>query len=298
MSQFTRPAGSYTPTKSNGDDSNWVMYVKKQQPPMTVRFLTEPDQWLEFQESYDMGRKVYVPVPFDEEHDPKPAFRYLTAALLVDDDKARALKLPWSLGDALRNIHASVGTIMDRDFQLIVTGEGMNTTYLPYPSPEAFARPVDKYEMPDLEAAFEGYREFALAKLHGETTQQPAKQPAPAGVEEPPFDSSRVFTREELTGLAYDKLQQVVAAKGGSVPDNAPAAALVEEVMLRQNPPKTEIDVEAVRELKGLLDDSPSMLEDLGVDELADVLAQLGVQSTLKLKPALLKKIREVVNAA
>lgn len=130
-----------------------IRYIPKN-GQLTVRFLEEPENWVNYNEHYDATiRKSY---PCIEDGCPgcrteeRRTSRYLVNALDVEKDVVIALQLPKDLTNSLVRKYERYDTIMDRDYTLIREGEGLDTTY------EAEAEPVmnrklTKYTLLDLQ---------------------------------------------------------------------------------------------------------------------------------------------------
>lgn len=102
---------------------------------ITVRFLTEPTEWVEYQEYYseDMEPRFF---PAFEGLDPdvvadlkKPSKRYLACGVDRESNEVIALKMPKSLVESLMKKYDKYETIMDRDYELVRDGDGLDTTY-------------------------------------------------------------------------------------------------------------------------------------------------------------------------
>lgn len=107
---------------------------------ITVRFLTEPEEWFEFFEHYDDTREgnYYYPCTEDDEgcqNGDKPTKRYLANAVDVDEKKAIAMLLPQSLASMLVKKYDRFKTILDRDYFLSKEGSGFSTEYDATPEP-------------------------------------------------------------------------------------------------------------------------------------------------------------------
>lgn len=153
--------------KKGGGASGKIGFIPED--PITVRFLSEPETWVGYHEHYNgpNADPRYSPCVKDSspggcDYEPyqgnKPAFRYLANALIVDDNKVRALKMPKSLVEQLLTFAAKYGTILDRDYELSRSGSGMDTTYSAVPedkSPIKMAR--FRKDMSDLEQLLEDW---------------------------------------------------------------------------------------------------------------------------------------------
>lgn len=135
--------------KAGGGPLSWV----PKEGAITVRFLTEPEDWFGFYEHYDeTARKSYPCVEGDCPGcatDTKRTFRYVANALDTEKDKVIALLLPKSLANRLTARYERYDTLMDRDYELFRTGSALDTEY--DLNPEApKKRAVAKYELLDL----------------------------------------------------------------------------------------------------------------------------------------------------
>lgn len=122
---------------------------------INVRFLTEPDKWVEYFEHYDDTRDGSYYYPCSEEcegceNNLSKSKRYLTNALDLDDgNKVVPLVLPTSLAGDLMKRYDRFSTLMDRDYELSKEGTGMSTEYSEaYEAPSK--RKLDKYDLLDL----------------------------------------------------------------------------------------------------------------------------------------------------
>ena len=114
--------------------SSFVRNVPKD-ASITVRFLTEPNEWVEYLEYYAEGMEPPV-FPAFEGLDPaitaelqRPSKRYLACAVDRDSNEQIAMKLPKTLVSSLMKKYDKYETIMDRDYELVREGTGIETTY-------------------------------------------------------------------------------------------------------------------------------------------------------------------------
>lgn len=126
---------------------------------LTVRFVTEPDEWIEYTEVWDDSIGRGYPLPDDpdidgyrERNDSSVRFsrKYLANVLITNDEenpeKVIALQMPMSLVKQLTGRYDKYGTIVDRDYELYRTGEGKNgTEYHADPEPKD-VRKLAKFE--------------------------------------------------------------------------------------------------------------------------------------------------------
>ena len=143
--------------KSGGGGAGFIKYIPKDQS-MTVRFLEEPTEWFNFTSHYDETMRRSYPCIGDNcpgcSAGIRGSSRYLTNALDTDRDEVVALELPKSLAGQLTSIFERKDTLVDRDFELVRDGEGLDTTYSAIPEAPT-KRKFDKYTLKDLEQVLE-----------------------------------------------------------------------------------------------------------------------------------------------
>ena len=129
---------------------------------ITVRFLTEPEDWYGYYEHYDPVRKFY---PCSDDcpgctEGERPSGRYLSNALDVAEGKVIPLVLPKSMVSSLVKKHEKYGTMLDRDYELSRSGNGLDTEY--DVTPEAPTKMnLTRYDLIDLEELLESQLEMA-----------------------------------------------------------------------------------------------------------------------------------------
>jgi hypothetical protein len=104
---------------------------------LTVRFLTEPDEWVEYFEHFDQMRKFYPCTdncPGCLEGD-KPSKRYLSNAVDTQENKVIPLVLPASAASSLVKKYDKYATLLDRDYEIARSGTGFDTEYEVTPEP-------------------------------------------------------------------------------------------------------------------------------------------------------------------
>lgn len=125
--------------------------------PLTVRFLTEPTEWIEFFEHYDDVRKFYpctddCPGCLEGE---TPSKRYLVNALDVAETKVIPLVLPKTLASSIMKKYDRFNTLLDRDYELSREGTGFDTEYDAIPEPVTPIK-LSRFEPLDLMEVLEG----------------------------------------------------------------------------------------------------------------------------------------------
>ena len=153
-------------TLKKGGGSGSAQYIKNVPADgITVRFLTEPEQWFGYDEYWNDEAKNFVPMAEGEilPDGARRSFRYLTVALDVEADRVIPLKLPKTAANSLILKYDKYDTMMDRNYELEKHGEGLDTTY--EVTPEAPSKMnLAKYELLDLEAILLAARRMALGE--------------------------------------------------------------------------------------------------------------------------------------
>jgi hypothetical protein len=184
-------AGSVKRLKKEMDRSKggnvWIKNVREGED-MTVRFLTEPDEWYAYREHYDpsvnffpcIGKDADCPgCSHESEKVQRSSRRYLANALDVEAGAVIPLKLPLDLANRLvARYERNGGTILNRDYTLHRMGTGLDTTYDVTPE-DKVDLDLSEYQdkLHDLEKALITQFEDAFGLDSGE---EPEEQPAPA----------------------------------------------------------------------------------------------------------------------
>jgi len=148
-----------------------------------VRFLEEPDKWVKYLEVFDAVRNVGWPVPEDEsapgfpDPDMRKTKRYLANAVSIERDEVIALQMPTTLVNDLVVRYERYETLLDRDYELFRTGEGMTgTNYGLTPEP-ASKRNMAKYKPLDLEEALQQAYDAVWAEGDDSDIEEEAEPP-------------------------------------------------------------------------------------------------------------------------
>lgn len=140
--------------KKGGSSSGSMTYIKNVPADgITVRFLTEPEEWFGYYEYFDADAKAFVPMAEGEvlPDGAKPSFRYLANALDVTTDRVIPLKLAKTAANVLILKYDKFDTMMDRNYELQKHGEGLDTTYDVTPDGPSKMN-LAKYSLLDLES--------------------------------------------------------------------------------------------------------------------------------------------------
>lgn len=114
-----KKAGNYATQRVNADG-------------IKVRFLTEPEEWVQFEEHFMEEPKGFLTCSDDCigcEEKVRASSRFVVRALNRDTNEVIALIIPKSLASSLLKKYDRYNTILDRDYELTVEGQGLNTEY-------------------------------------------------------------------------------------------------------------------------------------------------------------------------
>lgn len=215
---------------------------------MTVRFLQEPHDWYGYYEGYLEERKRYFPVPEGMDWDGRKSFRYLTNVIDTDTDTVIPLKVPSSLANRLVVRFERYGTLLDRDYDLLRTGKGLETEYDVETNAQE-DRKLDQYELIDLEATLvDAYDSvFATGDEDEEKETNPLKQRARRNVavdeedvdtegsepepEETTDNDDEFYTEDELKKMNIGEIRALATDYGLTFIKKTPKKDLVEMIL-------------------------------------------------------------------
>jgi hypothetical protein len=180
-----------------GGGGTFIKYIPKNDS-LTGRFLTEPEEWVGYYEHFDQALRRSYPCIEDNcpgcASEERRTFRYLANFVNTEDDRVIPLQMPKDLANRLVNRYDKYDTLMDRDYELSRSGEGLDTVYDATPEPPA-SRNLAKYTLHDLEKVLQEAYDSVFntsAVTTEEVTDKPAKKAggrpkkSAAKVEEPP----------------------------------------------------------------------------------------------------------------
>ena len=223
--------------KKGGSSGNFKTYIKNiPADGLTVRFLTEPEEWFGYYEYWDDSAKTFVPMVEGEilPDGAKPSFRYLTNALDIDNDRVIPLKLAKTAANVLILKYDKYDTMMDRNYEVQKHGEGLDTTY--DVTPDAPSKMVlTKYDLLDLEQILSDARAEATGDKPDESDAEeevdkllkPAKRGAKkaealvvsAGSAEEDDDDGEDTDDDEVVTVVESELSAVVYDEDKLFPD-------------------------------------------------------------------------------
>lgn len=138
---------------AKGGGGQWIKYIPKN-GSMTVRFIEEPENWINYVEHYDQVLRRSFPCNGETgcpgcQGDARKSSRYLANAVDVDSDRVIPLQMPKDLANRLVVRYERNGTLIDRDFELSRSGDGLDTVY-DLDAAAADRKKIDKYQPLDL----------------------------------------------------------------------------------------------------------------------------------------------------
>lgn len=135
----------------------WIRTVPKDDE-LTVRFLTEPEEWFFYREHFRQDVKFFPCVDRNcpgcndsDDQITRRSRRFLANALDVEQGVVVPLKLPLDLANRLFSRYERYGTLTDRDYILMRAGQGLNTTY-DLDTMEPKEVDISRYELIDCKA--------------------------------------------------------------------------------------------------------------------------------------------------
>lgn len=210
---------------------------------ITVRFLSEPDEWLGYFEYFDSEANAFVPMVMGEQlpKRQRASHRYLANAVVVSDgpmqDKVVALKMAKTLAVSMMAKYDKYDTLLDRDYEMDRIGEGLDTTYDVTPDPPS-KRNLKKYDLLDLEDVLMKARAGALGEEvdddeldedgDEEAAARPARKKAPrsrAVAEEVEEEEEDEEDLDEQMAVDFDLTTMIESADDG---DEEAIAAMYE----------------------------------------------------------------------
>lgn len=132
---------------------------------ITVRFITEPEEWFGFYEYWNDESRNFTPMAVGEilPDGARPSFRYLASAVDIETDRVIPLKLAKTAANSLILKYDKYGTMLDRNYELQKHGEGLDTTYDVTPDAPSKLN-LAKYEIIDLEKVLVSARATSLGE--------------------------------------------------------------------------------------------------------------------------------------
>ena len=192
---------------------------------LTVRFLTEPTEWIAYFEYYDAEQKRFFPSLEGVQTQERPAARYLANALDVVESRVIPLVMPKSVAASLLKKYDKYATLLDRDYELSRSGAGLETEYDVTPEPPTKMN-LDRYDLLDLMGLLESQLEDVPVNSdddEDEEDDKPVKKSvakaapkakAPVEDEDDEDSDDESLSRDDLEEKSLAELKILARAKG------------------------------------------------------------------------------------
>ena len=195
---------------------------------LTVRFLTEPTEWIAYFEYYDAEQKRFFPSIEGVQTQERPAARYLANALDVVESRVIPLVMPKSVAASLLKKYDKYATLLDRDYELSRSGAGLETEYDVTPEPPTKMN-LDRYDLLDLMGLLESQLEDVPVNSDDDEDEEDdkpvkksvakaapkAKAPVDEDEDEDDEDSDEEsLSRDDLEEKSLAELKILARAKG------------------------------------------------------------------------------------
>ena len=158
---------------SGGGNPLWIKAIPKD--GITVRFLSEPENWYGYSEYWESTERTFVPMVEGEiiPDDARPSFRYLAVALDTTNDRVVPIKLPKTAANSLIMKYDKYGTMMDLEEALLAARASATGEEIPKADPDHQAAISDfldededgDEESPEPDDSEHDYGEFAVGDL-------------------------------------------------------------------------------------------------------------------------------------
>lgn len=225
-------------------DTVWVRYIPSEDE-ITVRFLTEPDEWFRYREHWgDSVRSYYACIGEDEgcpgcNADPsdekarRVSKRFLTNALDVESGRVIPLKLPLDVVNRLQTRWERYDTLTDRDYILSRTGSGLNTIY-DVETGDKDALDVKQYkdQLHDLQQVLEDQWKDAWEKGDDKKPKKTKKASPSIDAEVDDEDmEEEVLTEDQIRKMKVAELEEVAEQLGLVIDPDWKKADYIEAIL-------------------------------------------------------------------
>jgi len=120
---------------SGGGNSRKLLLIREDEP-VKVRFLQNPDKWMIFYEHYVPDSKMFVPAldpdplaNHSDERVRKTSLRHMTNVLNIETMQVCLLKMNQDLTNRLMMRFTRYETLTDRNYEIVRSGTGLQTAY-------------------------------------------------------------------------------------------------------------------------------------------------------------------------
>lgn len=240
---FGKKMGSVKAVKQSlkGGGGHLMSYIPKEGDSLTVRFLDEPEEWVNYTDVYDPVLKRGYPLPDDPtmpgyDDDLRKSSRYIANAVNVDTDKVIVLQMPKSVVNKLITRYDKNGTLTDRDYEIWRTGTGLETEY-DTQSDAPSKKKLDKYERKDLIDTLEQAYDAVFGD-HDDDDDDDSEEVKPksrskkAKKKEEAAEDFVGYSLEDLEGMKVKQLRDIYEELDGEDdPKSMKAPELIDEII-------------------------------------------------------------------
>lgn len=182
---------------NSGGNAGWLRGVKDGKD-LRVRFLQDPEEWLQYDEHYSRASGFFPCTQddtcggcaSDDDRMKRPSTKYIAQVLIQHEDGAkdigqvRALKIPRTLANRLTaRAQRNQGTLLNRDYTIIRRGNGVDTEY-DVESEDKAGLDLSKYTFVDVDAILsQQFEENAPPQISPRPTAQVLQAAREIGLE-------------------------------------------------------------------------------------------------------------------
>lgn len=144
---------------AKGRGGDFAQILKADGDSWKVRFLIEPENWLEYFEHFFDGKYIVC----DDETCPacddgvRRSQRFIIPVLMVEENKVACIKLAKTAYQALERKYQRYGTMTDRDYEITRHGTGQNDTEYEVEPGDKMKVNIARFKPPAPHEDWEGY---------------------------------------------------------------------------------------------------------------------------------------------
>lgn len=224
--------------RSKGNfETTWIRSLKANED-LTVRFLSEPDEWYSYKEHYDQTHYYYPCIGEESgcpgcQSDTRASQRWLANVLDVHQGRVVPLKLPLDLTNRLIARYERYGnTITDRDYTLHRMGSGLDTTY-DVTAEQPSQLDVSRYDALDLEKVLiDSYQDsFGKTPQEEEDDVQHQREMFDEELDTSDDLDDEFITEEEMLAMSREELKDLAVEFGVKVEAGMNKSDLVKAII-------------------------------------------------------------------
>lgn len=213
-------------------NTTWIRNIKAGED-LTVRFLTEPEDWFSYREHYNPETKFFPCIgkatgcpgcQHPSEKVSRASRRYLANALVVNEGVVVPLKLPLDLANRLVVRYERNGnTLGGRDYTLHRMGQGLDTSYDVTPEDKSDVD-LQRFELLDLEEILvEQFEDAYPSGSNGvvddddEVPSEPSRHTSGPEMDTEESDEGEYLTEEQAMLMDKDELKTLADSVGATI---------------------------------------------------------------------------------